>query len=121
MCYRFTNLDYMISEWALIGNIGRTNHEFRFSANYMWLILDWALIRNIVTDRDTRLMVLIRNSVTTKRKYYKFTIRYLHYSMCGRYYTTAAQDTVIITKHTQVLHSDHETYCTKYSTILYTT
>ena len=33
-------------------------------ANYMWLILDMALIRNIVTDRDTRLMVLIRNSVT---------------------------------------------------------
>ena len=54
----------MISEWALIGNIGRTDHEFRFGTNYMWLILDWALIRNIVTDRDTRLMVLIRNSVT---------------------------------------------------------
>ena len=62
--YRFTALDYMISEWALIGDIGRTDHEFRFGANYTWLILDWALIRNIVTDRDTRLMVLIRNSVT---------------------------------------------------------
>ena len=41
----------MISEWALIGNIGRTDHEFRFGANCMWLILDWALIRKIiVTD-----------------------------------------------------------------------
>ena len=55
----------MISVWALFGNIGRTDHEFRFGANCMWLILDWALIRNIVTDRDTRLMVLIRNNSVT--------------------------------------------------------
>ena len=30
----------------------------------MWLILDWALIRNIVTDCDTKLMAPIRNGVT---------------------------------------------------------
>ena len=68
----------------MLGNIGRTDHEFRLFANCMWLILDWALIRNIVTDRDIRLMVLIRNTVTNinmkyidraDKKYYKFTIR----------------------------------------------
>ena len=31
----------------LIGNIGKTDHEFRLTSACMWLILDWALFRNI--------------------------------------------------------------------------
>ena len=38
---------------------------------YMWLILDWALIRNIVTDRDTRLVAPIGKSVTNRNIKYK--------------------------------------------------